>query len=72
MEKWNSILILNCIDIKVHNNYLNHCYFGSQCYKVIGQKFNKKVQPFLNLILSRALARNNIKKARTYRDIEKI
>ena len=38
MEKWNSILILNCIDIKVHNNYLKHCYFGSQCYKVIGQK----------------------------------
>ena len=49
-------LIYNIYNIHVFN-YLYHCYFGSQCYKVFGQKFLfiEKVQAFLDLFLSWAL-----------------
>ena len=27
-------------NLNINNNYLYHCYFGSQFYKVFGQKFS--------------------------------
>ena len=30
----------SCFKVMKNNNYVKHYYFGSQCYKVFGQKFS--------------------------------
>jgi len=54
--------------LKKHNNYLQHCYFVLQCYKVLGQKlfFNQKDSSFFRLHFVHSFSQTNNVKGNMY------